>query len=959
MVQNYPTLVNKGLHKYLRWILYLVVVLISEQNFAQQSFNYQAVIRDASGNVLTNQTIGVEIILLQGSATGTNVYEETHTVTSNAQGVIALAVGGGTTVDSFMNIDWSTQDYWLQVGIDTTGGTNYTTLGASQLQSVPYANYAINGPDADSTNEIELPTGGTNGQVLVTDGAGNYSWVTDKVDDADADATNEIELPTGGTNGQVLVTDGSGNYSWVTDQVDDGDTDATNEIELPTGGTNGQVLVTDGSGNYSWVNDKVDDGDTDATNEIELPTGGTNGQVLVTDGSGNYSWVNDKVDDGDIDATNEIELPTGGTSGQVLVTDGSGNYSWVTDKVDDGDTDATNEIELPTGGTNGQLLSTDGSGNYSWVSDTKGAFSTTANVTSNAPGTIATDDFVFGSTQLDNDTSTTDDDNRMFFDKEKGAFRVGRAFSDQWDDANVLRYTIAMGNSSMAKGIYSVAIGDRNTANFDTSIVLGDRNTTDAPNSYALGSNLITNSPIQTSLGINNTSYSPSNPNSFTEPTNRLLVVGNGTTSTNRSDALVILRNGNTTLNGQLTIDGDNQGAGRGYTLPVQDGTANQVMTTDGAGNVSWINPPDNSIITDTDNDTKIQVEETTDEDVIRFDVAGTEAASINNTGVLTVNNSASIGNITTGNKNVLLGGTGNALETRGANNSLNVAISEEYANAGSIHAYNNLGQERFAAFIDTSTDVAALFTYGPNSNNIVMGNLSGFSDNGFLGVANDASSPVAGMYVDADGKGVIYGDIKNFRMQHPNDNSKEIWYASLEGPEAGAYARGTGTLKNGQAIVQFPDHYKEVVNPADITVIITPNSTNSKGLAVIDKDATAFEVKELADGNGNYTFDWIAIGVRKGFENFEVVRKKPAQKRSGSRSSKRNSSSISPPALSTGIDAKSSLLLTKRESVTTKSREKEPKTDASLEKEIKALKQENENIKNRLQKLEELLLKK
>ncbi len=83
MVQNYPTLVNKGRLKYLRWILYLIIVVLSQQSYAQQSFNYQAVIRDASGNVLTNQSIGVEIILLQGSATGTNVYEETHTVTSN------------------------------------------------------------------------------------------------------------------------------------------------------------------------------------------------------------------------------------------------------------------------------------------------------------------------------------------------------------------------------------------------------------------------------------------------------------------------------------------------------------------------------------------------------------------------------------------------------------------------------------------------------------------------------------------------------------------------------------------------------------------------------------------------------------------------------------------------------------------------------------------------------------
>ena len=86
----------------------------------------------------------------------------------------------------------------------------------------------------------------------------------------------------------------------------------------------------------------------------------------------------------------------------MLQTDGSGNYTWVT--KDDADADATNEIELPTGGTSGQVLATDGSGVYTWVDQptARYVFSTVSNVTSNAPGDTATDDFVFGSTQLDN-----------------------------------------------------------------------------------------------------------------------------------------------------------------------------------------------------------------------------------------------------------------------------------------------------------------------------------------------------------------------------------------------------------------------------------------------------------------------------------------------------------------------------------------------------------------------------
>ena len=685
MVENYTTRIHRQILKHLRWLLYSMIIGMSTQVFAQQSFNYQAAVRDADGNPVVNQTIGVQIAILQGSETGTNVYEEVHTVTSNAQGIIALAIGQGDSPDNFSDIEWNTQNYWLQVGVDISGGNAYTIMGTSPLLSVPFANYAMDGPDADpnneielptggingqvlitdgngnyswvdanstitdgdnddtneielptggsngqvlvtdgagnyswvndnvndgdtdDTNEIELPTGGSNGQVLVTDGAGNYSWVNDNVNDGDTDDTNEIELPTGGTNGQVLVTDGAGNYSWVNDNVNDGDTDDTNEIELPTGGTNGQILVTDGSGNYSWVNDNVNDGDTDDTNEIELPTGGTNGQVLVTDGSGNYSWVNDNVNDGDADDTNEIELPTGGTNGQVLVTDGSGNYSWVNDNVNDGDADDTNEIELPTGGTNGQVLSTDGSGNYSWITDSQGAFSTAANITSNTNGTIATDDFVFGSTQLDNVVGSMDDNARFFFDKSKAAFRAGIAFEDpadgtsgnEWNEANIGFGSVAMGLSPIATTEGSVSLGRYNRVTGETGFAMGNGNTVTggyagafgASNQVAgtfaltLGRNNEANSYGQTTIGYYNDAIS-GNLNAAVA-TDRLFVIGNGTFS-NKSNALVMLKNGNTTLNGQLTIDGDNQGTGSSYTLPAQDGSANQIMTTDGAGNVSW-----------------------------------------------------------------------------------------------------------------------------------------------------------------------------------------------------------------------------------------------------------------------------------------------------------------------------------------------------------------------------------
>ena len=119
----------------------VVALFLSAIVFAQalQKMSYQAVIRDASNNLVTSHSVGMKISILQGSATGTVVYTETQTPTTNANGLISIEFGGGT---GFSSIDWSTGSYFIQTETDPTGGTNYTINGTSQLLSVPYAMYA-------------------------------------------------------------------------------------------------------------------------------------------------------------------------------------------------------------------------------------------------------------------------------------------------------------------------------------------------------------------------------------------------------------------------------------------------------------------------------------------------------------------------------------------------------------------------------------------------------------------------------------------------------------------------------------------------------------------------------------------------------------------------------------------------------------------------------------------------
>lgn len=106
-----------------------------------QKFNYQAVLRDVSGNPITDSDIGIKLTILQGSASGTTVCTEEFISTTNSYGLMTIEVGSFNEVD-FNAIDWSDGPYFLKVEVDQSGGTSYTEMGTTQLLSVPYALHA-------------------------------------------------------------------------------------------------------------------------------------------------------------------------------------------------------------------------------------------------------------------------------------------------------------------------------------------------------------------------------------------------------------------------------------------------------------------------------------------------------------------------------------------------------------------------------------------------------------------------------------------------------------------------------------------------------------------------------------------------------------------------------------------------------------------------------------------------
>jgi hypothetical protein len=124
-------------------LLHLVVLLfISINLFAQapQKMTYQAVIRNASNNLVVTAPVKMKISILQGSASGTAVYSELHNPTTNANGLVSIEIGSGTSpVGTIGSINWGNGTYFLKTETDPTNGTNYSIEGTSQLLSVPYA----------------------------------------------------------------------------------------------------------------------------------------------------------------------------------------------------------------------------------------------------------------------------------------------------------------------------------------------------------------------------------------------------------------------------------------------------------------------------------------------------------------------------------------------------------------------------------------------------------------------------------------------------------------------------------------------------------------------------------------------------------------------------------------------------------------------------------------------------
>lgn len=139
---------------------FLLFLILTLQVFAQspEKMSYQAIIRAQDNSLVINSKITLKVTVHQGAATGASVYQETHSVNTNNNGLVSLEIGTGTVgVGSFSAIAWDRGPYFIETQVDVKGGTNYNIVGVTQLLSVPYALHAKTA-DRIVGGNISMPT---------------------------------------------------------------------------------------------------------------------------------------------------------------------------------------------------------------------------------------------------------------------------------------------------------------------------------------------------------------------------------------------------------------------------------------------------------------------------------------------------------------------------------------------------------------------------------------------------------------------------------------------------------------------------------------------------------------------------------------------------------------------------------------------------------------------------------
>jgi uncharacterized protein (TIGR02145 family) len=280
-----------------KFLTFSTAVLLMASVFAQspEKMSYQAVIRDASDNLITDTQIGMQISILQGSASGTAVYVETQSPTTNANGLVSLEIGVGTVVSGdFATIDWANGPYFIKTETAVEAPlTTYTITGTSQLLSVPYALHAKTAESVTggiTETDPSVPIGTQIGEMQYWNGT---AWVTVAATENEGATLQMIGgIPTwvGGTPPTPNVTNPTTGEIWMdrnlgASQVATSSTDANAYGDLYQWGR-----AADGHESRTSATTS-----TNATSAVPNDGNAWDG-FFITEGSSPYDWLTPQDD---------------------------------------------------------------------------------------------------------------------------------------------------------------------------------------------------------------------------------------------------------------------------------------------------------------------------------------------------------------------------------------------------------------------------------------------------------------------------------------------------------------------------------------------------------------------------------------------------------------------------------------------------------------------------------------
>ncbi|HOY31636.1 MAG TPA: hypothetical protein PKW80_07125 [Bacteroidales bacterium] len=310
----------------LKFVAILIVALanqlINTSSFAQapEKFNYQTVVRDNAGNIISDHAVSFRVSIIQDSLTGTAVYVETHSDTTNVYGLSVLKIGGGTPLTGSMAaVDWSDGPYFIKVEMDISGGSAYVVMGTTQLLSVPYA---LHSKTADSVSGFPPETDPQVGLNLT-----NYlskwdglSLVTSSVFDngnvgiGTSSPAQKLDVQAGNinTSGNIM-TGGTARMDGLGNLINIGNISATGASTYTSGA--GAALALQGGNSGTAMGGAV---------TLTAGTSGTNiagASVSMYGGPGGYNGTG-----GPVRLTGGTGGQSGGTGAFITVNGGGPNY---------------------------------------------------------------------------------------------------------------------------------------------------------------------------------------------------------------------------------------------------------------------------------------------------------------------------------------------------------------------------------------------------------------------------------------------------------------------------------------------------------------------------------------------------------------------------------------------------------------------------------------------------------